>query len=146
MILNIGVTGTREGMTVIQESNLKDIIEKLLFEQEYTERIFHHGQCVGVDVQTAKIFKQYGFKIISHPPTKTELIGICNNDIIQPAKGYLARDRDIVDVCDILLALPKENSPQSKGGTWYTYNYSIKQKKVSFLFYPNGEIIYKGNI
>lgn len=140
MELNIGVTGTRDGMNKIQEENIKDILEKLIFEKEYTDRVFHHGQCIGVDVQAVKILKQFGFTIISHPPVKKDLLGISYNDLTYPPKSYFARNRNIVDECNILFVVPKENQRQSKGGTWYTHDYGVIKKKQIFIFYPNGEI------
>lgn len=141
MKLILGVTGTREGMNKIQKENLEKVIETLLFEQEYEERILHQGQCQGVDVQVAKILKsKYGFKIISHPPVKKDLIGVCENDEVRLPKGYLARDRDIVNECNILLVVPKQNTHQKTGGTWYTHDYARKQNKDLFLILSDGSI------
>lgn len=144
MKLILGVTGTREGMNKVQKENLEKVIEQLLFEQEYDERILHQGQCQGVDVQVAKILKsKYGFKVISHPPVKKELMGICENDEVRLPKGYLARDRNIVNECKLLLVFPKENTHQKVGGTWYTHDFALKQNKPLYLISPDGNITKK---
>lgn len=141
MILKLGITGTRNGMNKIQEKKLKETIEHLLFEQDYTERVFHHGQCVGVDVETSKILKnKFSFTIHSHPPIKDDLLGYSENDRVSAPKSYFARNRDIVDSSNIMLVIPKENSPQQYGGTWYTYKYARSKNKRIYIIYPNGTI------
>ena len=65
MKLILGVTGTRDGMSKVQKENIEAYIEKLLFQQEWSERILHQGQCIGVDVELAKLLKnKYGFTLI----------------------------------------------------------------------------------
>lgn len=135
--LILGVTGTRNGMTKQQKIVLETFIEKLLFEKEYTERIIHHGQCVGVDVQVASLLKnKYNFKVISHPPINKSLLGISQNDEENTPKNYFSRNRDIVHDCDILLVIPKEKIHQRFGGTWYTHDYCLSQNKPLFLVLP----------
>lgn len=142
MILNLGITGTREGLNKKQEENLYALVEKLLAEKDYEEVRFHHGQCQGVDVEAAKILrKDFKCFIVSHPPVKQDLIGQCTNDVVLKPKGYLARDRAIVESSDILLAFPKHNTKQPTGGTWYTYGYAAKQGVRSFLCTPDGKIV-----
>lgn len=146
MQLELGVTGTRNGMTKFQESNLEKIIETLIFEKEYDLRVLHQGQCVGVDVEVAKFLKRkFNFYIISHPPIKTDLIGICENDEKRQAKSYFSRNRDIVNESNLLLVIPAQNSPQAFGGTWYTHDYARENKKPYIILYPDGRISYNVN-
>ena len=141
MTIHLGITGTRIGMNEEQKSKLITVIETLLFNKEHHERVFHHGQCIGVDVEAAVLLKnKFGFTIVSHPPIKKELIGVCENDSVKPAKDYFARNRDIVNSCDLLLVIPRENTHQKYGGTWYTHDYALKQKKPIILLTPNGVI------
>lgn len=142
MELKLGITGTRNGMTKFQKENLEKVIETLIFEKEYDSRILHHGHCVGVDVEVAKVLKRkFNFYIISHPPIKTDLIGICENDEERQAKSYFSRNRNIVNESDLLLVIPAQNSPQSFGGTWYTHDYAKENKKPYIILYPDGSIV-----
>lgn len=141
MKLILGVTGTREGMSKVQKENIEAYIEKLLFQQEWSERILHQGQCIGVDVELAKLLKnKYGFKIISHPPVKKDLLGICENDEVKTPKSYFVRNRNIVNSCDLLIVVPKENKHKTFGGTWYTHDFAVSELKPLCVFYPNGKI------
>lgn len=138
-IEHLGVSGTREGMTELQLNALKDLFPKL----PQTLNTLHQGQCVGVDVQVGTWFYELDelHKIVSHPPIKKDLIGKCFIHESKPAKNYLARNRDIVLESNIMLIIPKENEPQEKGGTWYTYNFAKKNNKKIYIIYPDGRIV-----
>ena len=139
--LIIGVTGTRDGMSKLQKESFESCIGAILFQQEWSERILHQGQCIGVDVEFARLLKnRYGFKVISHPPIKKDLIGICENDEVCPAKSYFARNRDIVNCSELMFVFPKEERRQSHGGTWYTFDFAIKNMKPTILIRPSGKI------
>lgn len=133
--MKIGITGTREGMTEWQERELRHTLEGIaIYAGDKAE--FHHGDCRGVDVQAAAIAKELGFKIICHPPNSSEEQGHFGGDEVRPAKGYLERDRNIVDECEILLVVPLQMEWQPKGGTWYTHDYAKKNNKPVSVFWP----------
>lgn len=142
MITHIGITGTRNGMNDIQEEMFIQEIEKI--KNKYPDvKYFHQGQCVGVDIEAAKIlYKEFAFTIISHPPIKKELIGYCIVNEKRNPKTYFARNRDIVHESEILFVIPQQESRQSFGGTWYTYDYGIKHNKPVILILPSGKIRY----
>lgn len=125
----IGITGTREGMTEGQMLAVGRFLEQHSGE-------FHHGDCVGVDVQAARIAHALGYKTISHPPKDQSLrAGHQSSSILAPL-GYLERDRKIVESVEILLVVPKEKEWQPKGGTWYTHDYAKKKGVPIVMFYP----------
>lgn len=100
----------------------------------------HHGDCVGVDVEVAEIARELGYKIVKHPPIKTDLQANHPSDEVRPAYSYFHRNRNIVDETDILLVVPYQDSWQPNGGTWYTYDYAIKKKKKNaVVFFPERE-------
>lgn len=125
----IGITGTREGMTEHQ------ILAVGRFLADHTGE-FHHGDCVGVDVQAARIAAALGYRTVCHPPMKDDLRAFHPSDIILAKLGYLARDRKIVDSVELLLVVPKQKSWQPTGGTWYTHDYAKKRGVPIQLFYP----------
>ena len=133
--MKIGVTGTREGFNITQMLAMISYMDSLGEGHE-----LHHGDCTGVDIEVASIARQLGWRIICHPPILTEQQGYFGGDEIREAKGYLERDRNIVDETDLLLVAPLQNEPQSKGGTWYTCSYAKKKKSPYIIFYPDGRI------
>lgn len=136
--MKIGVTGTRSGMNKRQKQEFTELLSDLLVDcfanSENGE--FHHGDCVGVDVEAAKIARKLGFKIVCHPPEKDELRAFHKSDEIREPKSYFARNRNIVDECDVLLVIPYQDSHQSHGGTWYTHDYAVKKDKPLHIIFP----------
>jgi len=72
-------------------------------------------------------------------------------DILYPEKYFFDRNKDIVNVSDILLATPdtKQQSNKgvvngspavTKGGTWWTINYARRMKKHNIVIYLDGQI------
>jgi hypothetical protein len=130
--MKIGVTGTREGATDWQ---LKQVAEYLM--SLGTGHELHHGDCRGVDVEVAAIARYLGWRIVCHPPELKEQRGYFGSDESREPKGYLARDRQIVDETELLIVVPLQDKWQSKGGTWYTHDYALKKAKPVKIFYPN---------
>lgn len=142
--MNIGVTGTRSGCTKEQLNTLKKIL-KIYVSNNTQKTNFHHGNCVGVDTESAEIAKEIGYHIICHPPIKTDLIGSFNSDEYREPKSYFNRNRQIVDECELLIVVPYQSERQTSGGTWYTYDYAIKKNKKIILITPDGKTSVKGN-
>ena len=131
--MKIGITGTREGMNEHQFT----LVQKFL-SQHYTEGAeFHHGDCVGVDAEAAVLAKELGYKIVSHPgPSVDGLRAFVECDESREPTSHFKRNRTIVDSCDILLVVPLHNEHQSRGGTWYTYDYAVKKNRPYTVIWP----------
>jgi hypothetical protein len=129
--IKVGVTGTREGATAHQLTELRAVLAEL----SGTE--FHHGDCCGVDEQAADIARQLGYKIICHPPKSNECRAFTQFDESRSPLGYLARDRAIAETCDVLLVVPLQDAWQPKGGTWYTHDYARKINKPLSIIWPH---------
>jgi len=135
--MKIGVTGTRSGMNKRQKKEFEQLLSEFLIEcMANGEGEFHHGDCVGVDVEAAKIAKKLGFKVVCHPPVKDELRAYHKSDEFREPKSYFARNRNIVDECDVLLVIPYQDEWQDQGGTWYTASYCKKKQKPFTIIWP----------
>jgi hypothetical protein len=130
--MKIGVTGTREGANELQ---LKKVAEYLMSLGPGHE--LHHGDCRGVDIEIAAIARHLGWRIVCHPPKFNETQGFFGGDEVRDPKGYLQRDRQIVDETELLIVVPLHDEWQPKGGTWYTHDYAKKKSKPVKIFYPN---------
>lgn len=98
----------------------------------------HHGDCIGADDQFHDLAKLAGAKIMLHPPEKPDLRAFRLGDDIAREKPYLARNRDIVNACEVLIATPKEHGWSQSGGTWYTINYAYQQGVETVVVWPDG--------
>jgi hypothetical protein len=135
--MKVGFTGTRHGMTTRQ-------LEKV---REQCSRTFelHHGDCVGADSQMHAIAQTIGCQIIIHPPSDTTRRAWCQGAYyIHKPRNHLARNHDIVDATDFLLAAPYEPEETLRSGTWATIRYARKSNKPIIVIAPNGTITNQG--
>jgi thiamine pyrophosphate-dependent acetolactate synthase large subunit-like protein len=132
--MKVGVTGTRSGMNEHQFKHIDAFLKEVIQLEPGAE--LHHGDCVGVDEEVALLAQELGYKIVCHPPEKRELRADVPYDECREPLNYFARNRNIVDECDVLLVVPYQNEPQSHGGTWYTHDYAQKKKKLTTVIYP----------
>jgi hypothetical protein len=119
-IIRVGFTGTRKGMTLRQKEVFAAKLSYLLF--GYDEIEFHHGACMGADVEADNIARNYGCKIHIHPSNDPNTRVNCQEfgDTVYPAKPPLVRDQDIVDAVEVLIAAPKTECEVIRSGTWTT--------------------------
>ena len=132
--IKLGITGSRFGMNGLQMdtfiSLLQDFKDKGVLISE-----FHQGQCLGVDVDSVPLVLELfpDCKVISHPPTKTHLVGNCTVHETREPRSYLVRDRNIVNESDMLIAIPFDSEYNPRSGTWYTHNYAKSLDKSVIL-------------
>ena len=136
--MDLGITASRFERTQAQ-------LDYLAKQFTYATHL-RHGACQGGDEQAHDIaVRGFLFPITIYPPVNEKLImdkskwtqRECIH--VRKAKSYLARNRDIVDDSDKLIALP-EGSYRSGSGTWYTINYAIMTGVPVEICYPDGSI------
>jgi len=129
-VMKLGVTGSREGWT----SRQGIAMDMLLLSLYQPDIELHHGDCVGVDEMAARSAHHWGYLIVTHPPTNPKHRAWVDLGTIMPEKTYHSRNRDIVDSCELLLAVPK--SLDRKGGTWNTIGYAASVNKPTIILHP----------
>lgn len=130
----VGFTGSREGMTLCQKHALVSLLRSLGVTQ------FHHGCCVGADVQAHAYARALGLQIHGHPgfdvghPMRAELDGFA---VLHETWPPLVRNGYIVVACDVLIAAPlqpEHSPPAQRSGTWATIRRARKiGKRVEVL-------------
>lgn len=137
--MNIGFTGSREGLDVHQKNKIVRYLEKVNIKE------IHHGDCIGSDYDFHNLFNEdstlfhSSIKIVVHPPANSKCRAYATSSfstILEP-KPYLKRNHDIVDSCDILIACPKTSQEELRSGTWSTIRYARKKNKDIFIFSKN---------
>jgi len=120
----VSFTGTQEGMTFNQKKRFKTYLRIL----EPSE--FHHGDCVGADAEAHDIAYSLGIPIYIHPPTNQDKRAWKENEVVKyPQKPYLKRNMDMAQICDVLIACPKEHQEVLRSGTWATVRYARNYSK-----------------
>lgn len=130
----VGFTGTRLGMTGDQSA----MVLRLLNKTEASEG--HHGDCVGADEQFHDLCNMAGVPVVIHPPENDKLRAYCENAFrTEQERPYLVRNRVIVDLCDFLIAAPKEEFEPAVyrgSGTWATIRYARRIRRRFRIVWP----------
>jgi hypothetical protein len=133
-IISVGFTGTRHGMTVEQGYVVAQLLEA------YKPHNVHSGDCVGADVEFDHIawLKDNGVYRHGHPPDDSHYRAFGRYNVLHPAKSYIERNHDIVDVCDVLLVCPRTMAEEQRSGTWATVRYARMTRKPLVIVWPDG--------
>ena len=136
--MQIGFTGTREGLTPMQLSELSLALSGAGLTQA------HHGVCVGGDEQFHHRMKRDfpSVKIIGHPTiNQSQMADVKCDELMEPAE-YLERNKAIVKAVHFMVACPRQKQEQLRSGTWATIRYTKQMnnpKKLLIVIYPDGE-------
>lgn len=136
--VKVGFTGTQRGMTQQQKEKFFEVIEALFPDE------FHHGDCIGADEDAHYICCVFHYSIIIHPPTVATKRAFCRHEgegsyVVLPPKDYMARNQDIVDAVEVLVATPKGYAEELRSGTWATVRRAVKANRIVFVIWPNGK-------
>lgn len=144
--MNIGFTGTKDGLTQAQH----DALFRVFFEIFAAEQdlVCRHGDCIGADASFDALCATFNLPVVIHPgynsfgdsPTRAYCGKDRQNVRVLHTKPYLDRDDDIAAECGLLIACPKEKTEQLRSGTWATVRRAIKRKKPVVVVYPDGEV------
>lgn len=122
--MHVGITGGRFGPSKAQADWLR---AQFTYLSALDSVVIHHGDCVGVDAYAHDLAQEFHFDIHIHPPIKLQWRAICKDaTYMEKPKNYLERNRDIVDACEQVIALPGQNDGRPQSGTYYTINYANK--------------------
>lgn len=128
--MKMGFRGTRKGMTERQKEALRQVLD------ECRPIEFHHGNCVGADAEAhAIVWTSYPkIRVVIHLPTNQKLRA-CGEGVEQvPARGYTARNRELVKTCDMVVAATRLMEEPQKSGTWAAIRYArIRQMTLIVL-------------
>lgn len=129
----VGFTASRDGITTAQ-------CHVLATELRGAGR-FHHGDCVGGDANAHHIAKALGIRTVRHPAkVPASLRAFCTSDETREAKPPLARNIDIVDETNRLIACPKGYAEEQRSGTWATVRYARKIRRPITIIWPDGSV------
>jgi hypothetical protein len=148
-MIELGFTGTRHGMTDAQ----REAFRKVFWELPDRVGRFNHGACKGADAEAAAIVRGFhlGTNIAAYPGRGAhdeegdenpwlDKEALNDADEIHPTKTHFARNRDIVNAVDVLIACPPCKPLPSSGGTAYTVTFARKSGKRVIIVWPDGTV------
>ena len=130
----LGFTGSRCGMTEAQKSTVAALLLEL------APRQARHGDAVGSDAQFHAMVRTTPAVVIVHPANEPRYRANCAADKELPEKPPLARNKDIVDNCTVLIATPDSAVEKLRSGTWSTIRYARKQGRRVLIVTPDGSV------
>lgn len=136
MTFTVGFTGTQQGMTEQQKTQLRITLQAYAVGYPEAYHVLRHGDCTGADNEAHWIALSLGYDVIVHPPvnsSKRAWQDAGPHVIVLPPRDYLARNHDIVDACDVLLAAPSTPYERLRSGTWATVRYARKVQAKRYL-------------
>jgi hypothetical protein len=103
---------------------------------------------VGVDVEVAVLTDQLIgrslCRIIAHPmlfsPIWLAESGV--DDEVMPGRSSQERNRDIVNLSEVIIILPEHMFWRNRGPTWFTHDYAKQSNKPVYVVWPNGAVTY----
>jgi hypothetical protein len=135
-LIDIGFTGTRQGMTKAQLRTLWLVFKRVIDgespdgEGDYSydrDVMVRHGDCVGADAECHTLALASGFEVTTHPPLDPRYWARCQYAAeVKTRDEYIARNHAIVNESKWLISCPKEmTEPTDRrgGGTWATVRY-----------------------
>lgn len=133
--IDIGFSGTQEGMTDAQFHAIADFIAD---NKHFVTA--HHGDCIGADRDFHTIVDIYDFWTIGHPPINPSKRAFCNFDQVREPKDYLVRNKDIVNESEFMIIAPRGFEEELRSGTWSTARYARDRQVHGLIFWPNGSV------
>ena len=147
--LHLGFTGTQKGMTEEQREALEDFLDRYhaRYREHFTGRcVLHHGDCIGADEEAHHLAMTIGWEVVVHPgygKDGSPKRAYCDGDEVREPRPYLARNRDIVNECGVLVAAP-HGEEQKRSGTWATVRAARQSGKPVVLVRPDGTVEMSG--
>jgi hypothetical protein len=131
----IGFTGTRKGMTPRQQAALNAEI------MAYPDAVWIHGGALGADSELDRALTLLGRPTEIYPAERRPWTGNSRPGLtVHSSLPPLKRNRIIARLCDRLVACPAEDTPQTRGGTWYTVRRAYDRRKSILLILPDGTL------
>jgi hypothetical protein len=140
-VIHIGFTGTRHGMTDLQQDEMKRWLAsviKIAFGPKNV--VAHHGDCLGADEDFHEICRRLEIAVHLHPPAEDRWRAFVPvYDAIEPVKPFALRNLAIVQASRYMLATPKSlpSEPRGQGGTWQTIRIAQRLEKPTIIVFAN---------
>lgn len=131
--LRVGFTGSRGPVDLVAREWLSMTLTKL---QKVGSELLH-GSAVGADDCARTIARRVGFVTIAYPSTLRNYLAVGHDDVTRPPRAPLDRNHTIVDLCDVLVAVP-DQPEHLRSGTWATVRYA-RRRGIPIFNWQNSE-------
>lgn len=139
-MIDVGFTGTRQGMTDGQRMTVAALFKMLSVVAAPEPVCLHHGLCRGADEDAHAIARALGWKIHGHPASDVResdrsALTVDRRDLDQPA----LRRNETISLSGILVAAPATVAEVKRSGTWATVRYGWRSSgTIVWIVTPDG--------
>jgi hypothetical protein len=135
--VRVGFTGTRRGLTIVQQNVLRAELAHL------HPQLLVHGACIGADNEADQIAVELGIPRLVYPSTaRTRIL----DSVLQARAALtilnplppLVRDKLIVAASEVVIACPWQYTEQRRSGTWATVRYARAAGRPVIIIGPGG--------
>jgi hypothetical protein len=133
-----GFTGTRRGMTDAQKEGVRGLLAGLRPSE------CHHGDCLGADAEFHALAAAAGALLVIHPPTDDSQRTFRRGGRLRLPKDHLARNRQLADDSEALIATPRGFKEELRSGTWACIRYACKVGPPIHIVRPDGSVRAEG--
>lgn len=138
-IQRLGFTGTRMGLTDLQDDNLWELLLQL------TPGTVHHGGAIGADGRFAELVTRLDPPpvVVLHPcgiARQQDRLSARRASEVREPLPPLERNRNIVAAVEALIACPAGEEEELRSGTWATVRHARRQGKPLAILYPSGRV------
>lgn len=139
----IGFTGTRSGMTDKQKYVVELLLTRIGGMESTKNPVGLHGDCIGADADFHNICRKLGMKVNQRPCTFENLRAHTDATEISEPTNPMARNRQIVADCSVLVACPPNDTELKRSGTWATIRMGRKLGDIKqvVIIYPDGNMV-----
>lgn len=140
-MITIGFTGTRNGMTEMQERSVRFLIGEVSARVQKAGQVVHglHGDCLGADAGFALLCKELEVPHFCRPCTFSSMRAMLSEPIAVAVRP-MERNRAIVSDATVMIACPPNLEPIKSGsGTWATIGFTQKAGKPLAICWPTGD-------
>jgi hypothetical protein len=122
-------------MTGQQKEALHDI------PAQYIPNEFHHSDHVGADSDGHAIAREAcpTSRVVVHPPRDVSRRGHLEADAQRPARGRIARNREIVGESDMLIAAPGPNEDEQASEIWSMIRFAWRHSVTVVVLNPEAD-------
>lgn len=138
-MIDVGFTGTQDGTSELQFNALCKLM--MAISKLDADIVFHNGDCIGADEESAMYAILLKWKIHLHPPRSNAKRAFLDqySTWVEIPLDYLERNKNIVKRSQTLIATP--NGPEKlRSGTWSTIRRARELGKRIYIIYPDGSI------
>lgn len=154
MMLSIGFTGTRYGMSPQQHLAVGRIAVEVLYSSTHPRSdrddvakfLVNIGDCIGADGEFFDIMRPFrGSWLVGHPGPLNDAERQAGRDYDErrPHSPHMKRNQAIVDESNVMIATPFEMAEQHHGGTWRTIGFARKAGRPLAIVDRNGGVAFE---